>query len=207
MKVLVFDTETTGLPSKPKGFDKYYSYTKLDSYKNSRIVSICWNTYENNSLVNSQYHIIKPSNFEIDNKSYACKINGITQEVALKDGINILELFEKLHSDLYNCDIIVAHNLLFDKHILLSELHRNKRNDLIQIFESKEMYCTMNHSKNILKLPTKYGNHYKSPKLIELYEYLFNKEFDHQHNAKADADACAQCYFKLTQRKNKKLTK
>ena len=120
MKVLVFDTETTGLPSR-KGYDNYFPYTETSHYDTSRIVSICWNTYENNSLVNSQYHIIKPSNFEIDNKSYACKINGITQEVALKDGINILELFEKLHSDLYNCDIIVAHNLLFDKHILLSE--------------------------------------------------------------------------------------
>ena len=29
MKILVFDTETIGLPSKPKGFDKYYSYNKL----------------------------------------------------------------------------------------------------------------------------------------------------------------------------------
>ena len=138
MKILVFDTETTGLPSKPKGFDKYYSYNKLEHYKNSRIVSICWNTYENNNLVNSQYHIIKPGDFEIDNGSYACKINGITQQIAIKDGIDILDVFEKLHSDLFHSDVIVAHNLLFDKHILLSELYRNKRNDLIQILKVKK---------------------------------------------------------------------
>tara|TARA_B100001123_G_C15315058_1_gene1025831 strand:+ start:1150 stop:1749 length:600 start_codon:yes stop_codon:yes gene_type:complete len=198
MKVLVFDTETTGLPSK-KGFDQYYPYTESHIYDSSRIVSICWNLYENGNLMNSEYHIVRPNDFEIDNSSIACSINGITEEVAFETGISINDIFQKMHGHLYECDIIVAHNLLFDEHILLAELHRNKRDDLIQIFESKKRYCTMNNSRDILKLPTKFGNNYKSPKLVELYQYFFNKDFDNQHNAKADVDACAQCYFKLTE--------
>ncbi len=50
MKVLVFDTETTGLPSR-KGYDKYYPYTELIHYDKSRIISICWHLYEDKKLV------------------------------------------------------------------------------------------------------------------------------------------------------------
>ena len=42
----------------------------------------------------------------------------------------------------------------------------------------------------------KYGG-YKSPKLIELYKYVFNEEFENAHSADADVDACAKCYFQM----------
>jgi len=195
MKVLVFDTETTGLPSK-KGYDNYYPYTELKYYDNSRIVSIAWNLYDDDELISSKYCIITPHDFKIDNNSIACKINGITDEISIKKGINIGDMFSKLHTDLYNTDIIVAHNLLFDEHILLAELYRNLRNDIISIYESKQYYCTMKYSTNLLKIPMKYGN-FKSPKLIELYLYLFGEKFDNEHNALADVEACAKCYFQL----------
>ena len=195
MKVLVFDTETSGLPTR-RGYDKYFSYTESKHYDTCRIVSICWKLYEDENLVSSQYFIIKPNNFEIDNTSKACEINGITQEIADKEGVLIEDMFVELHRDLYKAETIVAHNILFDQHILLSELHRLKRQDLIHIFESKELYCTMNKSKDLLRIPMKYGN-YKSPKLIELYEFLFKTGFEGAHNAEADVEACAKCYFEL----------
>ena len=55
----------------------------------------------------------------------------------------------------------------------------------------------MLNTKNLLKIPMKYSSNFKSPKLIELYQYLFKEEFDEQHNALADVNACAKCYFKL----------
>ena len=196
MRVLVFDTETTGLPSR-KGYDKYFPYTELNHYDTSRIVSICWNLYNNGTLLSKNYFIIKPDDsFSIDNESKSCEINGITKEIAEQNGIPLIDLFVKLHTDLYNCDKIVAHNLLFDKNILLSELYRYKRQDLVDIFESKETYCTMQNSKDLLKIEMKYGG-YKSPKLIELYLYLFGEKFDNEHDASADTEACAKCYFEL----------
>jgi DNA polymerase III epsilon subunit-like protein len=42
----------------------------------------------------------------------------------------------------------------------------------------------------------KYGG-FKSPKLIELYKFFFNVEFENAHSADADVDACAKCYFKM----------
>lgn len=196
MKVLIFDTETTGLPTR-LGYDRYYDFRELKYYDDSRIVSIAWNFYDNFNLINSSYYIVKPKNFIIDNTSIACKINKITNEIANKDGIDIEDIILTFHKYLYECDVIVAHNLLFDKNILLSELSRYKREDLIQLFESKQTYCTMLNTKNLLKIPMKYSSNFKSPKLIELYQYLFKEEFDEQHNALADVNACAKCYFKL----------
>ena len=195
MKVLVFDTETTGLPT-TRGFDKYYPYTELKYYDTCRIVSICWKLYEDEKMISTKYYVIKPNDFKIDNTSKACEINGITQEIADKDGILIDNMLIELRQDLYKAETVVAHNILFDHHILLSELHRSKRQDLIQLFESKELYCTMNKSKDLLRIPMKNGN-YKSPKLIELYEFLFKTGFEGAHNAEADVEACAKCYFEL----------
>ena len=114
MKILVFDTETTGLPI-TKGFNNYYSYNDLDKYNSSRLLSICWKVYENEKLIKSNYDIIKPTDFNIDNNSYACKINGITQEIASSNGILIESMFNKLKVDLAGCKLIVAHNINFNK--------------------------------------------------------------------------------------------
>tara|TARA_A100001015_G_scaffold311095_1_gene413661 strand:- start:1185 stop:1781 length:597 start_codon:yes stop_codon:yes gene_type:complete len=195
MNVLILDTETTGLPY-TKSFNNYFPYTELDKYDKSRIVSICWYIYENGILKKKFYNIIKPENFTIDNNSYACILNKITNEIANDKGVLINNVFNELLNDLKNINIIVAHNLNFDKNILLSELYRNKRDDIINLFLSKIMYCTMENGCNITKIMFKNGN-YKVPKLIELYKHFFNEEFDDAHNAEADVLACAKCYFKM----------
>ncbi len=196
MKSLIFDTETTGLPI-TQGFNKYYSYTDLEKYNSSRLLSICWKLYENDKLINSNYFIIKPEEFKIDNNSYACKINGITHEIALSKGVSIHDIFEKLKSDFLDCNTIVAHNINFDKHILLSELHRYNRDDIITLFLSKRLYCTMLKGTDIANIKYKNSNKNKFPKLIELYKFFFNEEFQNAHNAEADVEACAKCYFKM----------
>lgn len=196
MKIFIFDTETSGLPI-TKGFNNYYCYNDLDKYNSSRLVSICWKVYENEELIKSNYHIIKPKGFIIDNNSYACKINGITQEIASSNGISIESMFDKLKVDLEECKLIVAHNINFDKHIILSELFRFKKQDIIDIFLSINLYCTMYNGLNITKIKFKNSNKLKLPKLIELYRHFFNKEFEDAHNAEADVEACAKCYFEM----------
>ena len=55
MKVIVFDTETTGLPI-TKGFNNYYSYKELEKYNSSRLLSICWQVYKDTQ---SKKHLIE----------------------------------------------------------------------------------------------------------------------------------------------------
>jgi DNA polymerase III epsilon subunit-like protein len=46
--VLVFDTETTGLPERcPNGWGTYWSYFMNEKYNSSRIISIAWSTIHN----------------------------------------------------------------------------------------------------------------------------------------------------------------
>ena len=195
MSILFFDTETSGLPI-TKSFNNYYNYTELDKYKNSRLLSICWKIYKNNKIIKNYYNIIKPRDFLIDNNSIACKINGITQEKANIEGIYIEDVFNELFKDIQNIDRIVAHNINFDKHILLSELFRNNRLDIIELFNKKDLFCTMMQGINITKIKFR-NNLYKPPKLIELYKHFFNEEFNNAHNAEADVNACVKCYFEM----------
>lgn len=198
-KVFIFDIETTGLPKKPNRMDffTYYPYVQLKHYDYSRIVSICWHVYtnENNGKktkkINHNYKFIKPVDFKINNSSIACKINKITHELATEKGIPISEVFDLIKKDIEECSVLVAHNILFDRTILLSELFRYGRQDIINLILEKDLYCTMKESKRIMKLR-------KYPKLIELYKFFHNNEiFDNQHQADSDVEACAKCYFKL----------
>jgi hypothetical protein len=60
----------------------------------------------------------------------------------------------------------------------------------------------MNNSKNICKIEIigKNGPFFKSPKLIEVYEYLFGKEeilkiVDKLHDAETDVLCCLRCFL------------
>ena len=49
-------------------------------------------------------------------------------------------------------------------------------------------------------IPFPDGNGYKFPRLEELYEVLFKQQMKDAHNALADVEACAKCFFELMER-------
>ena len=51
---------------------------------------------------------------------------------------------------------------------------------------------------DVLCLPGPYGN--KWPTLSEAYEFLFNREFEHAHNATSDVTACKEIFFEMRKR-------
>ena len=63
----------------------------------------------------------------------------------------------------------------------------------------KPKYCTMKLSTDYCKLPGKKG--FKSPRLAELHQVLFGSGFDNAHNALADVEATARCFWELKNRK------
>jgi len=52
-------------------------------------------------------------------------------------------------------------------------------------------------STNYCALPGGRGGNFKWPTLEELYLKLFNEKFDAAHNAIADVQATARCFFEL----------
>ena len=110
---------------------------------------------------------------------------------------------------------IFAHNSNFDINVLKSELYRAGLENIIEEIDKKQIICTMNHTRNIVKIMTYYG--IKDPKLSELYKFATNKELSNAHDAKFDVihlhEAIKQLYddgklsftIELTKNSNKRI--
>ena len=193
MKVLVFDTETTGLPLGGKNIPVY----KTDFFP--YIVQFSWATYDTCSTkLNINDYIIQiPEDEDIPEDSI--KVHGITNEIMRSQGLPIKPILRKFTRDLFDCDIIVAHNLPFDKKIVSAELIRNGQIDWLSRHRKKE-YCTLRNSIDLccIKVKGKNGNYYnKWPKLMELHKHLFRSVPNNLHNSLVDIFVCLRCFHKL----------
>jgi DNA polymerase III epsilon subunit-like protein len=166
MKLLIFDTETTGLPK-----SRQPSTTGPNIWPH--IVSISWVILESdtNKIEKERSYIIKPLNWEIPEESV--RIHGINQEKAIKHGEDLAKVLGEFLGECF--DALVAHNLEFDFNVL----HNAIQWDLEIPFKSihRPMYCTMELSRTICNLRSMFGKP-KAPKLSELYEHVFKRSPD-----------------------------
>ena len=58
-------------------------------------------------------------------------------------------------------------------------------NSIIEEINSKQILCSMNLTKSIVKAKNKY-NKIKDPSLAELYKFVFNKNIENAHNSNYD---------------------
>lgn len=211
MHVLVFDTETTGLPK-----TKNISSDTLHLWPH--IVQFSYIIYdiESNIITKIKDSIIKiPNTIEISED--VSKIHGITNEISSTKGINIVDIIEEFFEDLNNVDHIVGHNISFDINMIKSEVNRIILNDsfldkkikfqnYLQILDTKKnIYCTMKESIDLCSIETKdkFGRSYnKFPKLIELYEKLFQVRPNNLHNSLNDVIVCLRCFMKMKYNKD-----
>ena len=166
MKVLMFDTETTGLPKKRQS-------AWLEPNVWPHIVSIAWMVYDSklDKVTVQKCYNIKPMHWVIPEESTA--IHGILHKYAERYGAPLKDVMEEFLNTEY--DILVAHNLEFDENVIINAM----RWDLGEVFEgfTKPKYCTMRIGRSMCKLP--YPSGYpgiKPPKLSELYEHVFHKK-------------------------------
>ncbi|MBM3453967.1 MAG: 3'-5' exonuclease [Bacteroidetes bacterium] len=182
--ILFFDTETTGLPKNWKA-----PVTDLDNWP--RLVQLAYLVYDfDGNLIHSGNEIIKPNGFTIPTE--ASKVHGITTDIANQRGSKIEEVFELFSIHLKRAKVIVAHNMAYDEKIIGSELIRL---GLENTLDSKEKICTMESTVDLCKIDGPYG--YKWPKLEELHRFLFNNDFEGAHDAMADIQATAKCFWEL----------
>ena len=185
---LFLDLETIGLPIRNA------NYKDLKAYNNARVVQIAIALYDDKGIcVSSHSSIIKPNGFLIANSD----IHGIAHDTAIKDGVDFKDIIPIIKTYISNACLLIAHNINFDKPILLNELYRCKEYDLIQKIESLHTFCTCIETTNILKLKNKYGSGYKYPKLSELHQFLFRTIPINMHNAKYDVEITARCFYEL----------
>ena len=186
VNILVFDTETTGLPPSKEG-----SFRNSLAWTCCRMVELAWTIYTPDGLViREQSFLVKPYGFVIPQS--AINIHGITQVEAFDKGFLVDTVLRTFINDIdeFNVGTLVAHNISFDDNVVLSEMWRLGLN--IEPFLSLNRVCTM-------KSNTKTGR--KWYKLCDLYKEVTGQPMINSHRAGVDVSACATIYFALNHKK------
>ena len=195
MKVLVFDTETTGLPT-----ERNASYMETEKWPH--IVQLAFVLYDTDKkkLISAHDYIIRiPESVEISEESQA--IHGILPSRCRRKGVPITLALEEFGECQQCADVLVAHNISFDKRVILAAC---RREGVPQYFfrnnKTKPEFCTMQRTKDIPVVVAKNsrGEYNKYPTLVELHRHLFDgKSPKGMHDAFADILICLRCYVML----------
>lgn len=191
-RILVFDTETTGLIPKNKTNITDFPYITQLSYI---IYNVETKQIENiyNNYINIPQHIII--------SDLITTLTGITREICDEKGKNIIDVLINFYNAYIQCDYIIAHNWDFDSKILFTEYMRNNNavkeqmpnmhtlfnRDVDKQFGIRH-YCTMKTGIIIYRLN-------KYPKLSELHQKLFKSIPEKMHNSIIDAFVCLRCFL------------
>lgn len=233
--VLTFDFETSGLPK-----NSWVDYEIQTVYKNGMMfgtsnetdyphaIQLSYILYDNLTnkakVVNEMIRL--PDGVEITDSSYLIhKISldmtqGKTRRIKSRKtrkyrydyNYTIDKVLHTFMKDYQKADIIVSHNVQFDKNMLLVEMDRLRKipsdkylifNDYIQeIYFSNKFYCTALHGKSVWKnvgINYKGVSYYKIPKLSILYQTLFGvlPNEEKLHNALYDVVICIRCFYMM----------
>ena len=182
MRILVFDTETSGLnPQWNVILQLSYQIVDSDSWATKKTVNHYFAWPEDGSRVTQE----------------AINVNGLTEEVlASKQLSSRKKAFEEFVADKDSCDLLVAHNLEFDKKFIIASC----REENVKYANSgwSKSYDTMKRTTNYCQIPKDWGSGYKWPKLTELADCL-GIDYSHisLHDSSSDVELTKQCFKKI----------
>ena len=207
MIVLIFDTETTGLPK-----SKMINQETLANWPHIVQFSYIIFDTELNEIVSSKDYIIKQKNGVIIPED-SIKIHGITNKMSREKGEDIEIILNEFFCYLRKVDVTVAHNISFDRDMIMVELLRIiydrpypkedidvYKSDLHFLQNLTNIYCTLQEAVDLcnIKAIDKYGREYvKWPKLSELHQKLFKTIPNNLHNSFIDILVTLRCFMKL----------
>lgn len=185
---LFFDVETTGLPT--RGAPCY----DLDAYSDARIVSIAWVLRSQYQVLSQRYSIIRQVDTDSNSEPLGASfIHGINRSMTQEFGKELSSVLKEFLSDVALSETVVAHNLEFDSNVVGSELFRLGLD--ASEFLNHKRHCTMKSNTDLVKKSFKNSSRYKWPKLSELYDFCFHEEMKGAHNALADVENTAKCFY------------
>jgi len=198
---LFFDTETNGLPTDRNALTS-------DTGKWPHIIQLSWTlkTYEEGAgsiKVATETHYLRLPT-EIAWNADSAAIHKIPETTA-RCGEDVRDVLRSFQEAAATADVIVAHNLVFDKPVLRASFYRIHAPESFSWWPTLE-YCTMEHTKALCKLPTKFAkpsDPWKYPRLTELYKYLFNTNAPTEglHTASGDVSLLITCFEELLTRR------
>jgi len=200
LNVLFFDTETNGLPTDRRALTS-------DVAKWPHILQISWTlksyTETSSKTIETQTHYLRlPPNVPWNDES--AKFHMI-DKAAIAAGLDPREVLLEFMNVAKRAHVLVAHNLAFDKPVLRAACYRLNPSENFSWWPTLE-YCTMESTKVMCKLPSKFarpGDPWKYPRLPELYSHLFGTEVSGVvlHTAEGDTAVLIQCFDELVLRR------
>ncbi len=175
---LIFDVETTGLfqPS-------FQADIRHPTTVSPDIVSICWHM----DGAPSNYFILKTNT---PSHPKALAVHKITPEIMAEQGKDPETVMRAFLHDVERADIIVGHNVRFDRKVVRAWLLKRGWAKELEMFEAKQPVCTMLGALEVWDFPRR-----KWPTLTELATKAGVKIDDSKtHNAQYDVDITKQCY-------------
>lgn len=205
IKALIFDTETTGSPKKyiaaeedlnnyPQVVQLAASLIEIDLEDLTTVKVI----YSFNSLITP---FRKGNPIEITAKAES--VHGKSFALCEKEGQDLNTVLFLFQGIVNNADLIIAHNLFFDKNVMISEYLNNGMR--LTHKRSTKQLCTMRYVTPILKLPGKFKNQHKYPSLAELFTYCTDSKIEDYykaHDAEQDVSATIICLLSLIKEDN-----
>jgi DNA polymerase III epsilon subunit-like protein len=190
VKVIVLDTETTGLPKSRKS-----PLETPDGWPD--IVSFSWSVFLDGVKQSQQHYVIRPEHWIIPDES--TQIHGITHAYASTYGVPLQRAMDAFKADLHDGTMdgdttshspvrVVAHNLTFDRNVLFHAWKWRLHEDPVDLWKCKEI-CTMRKSEHELRLVQANGpsGAFKWPSLAELWVDTFKTDPPkHAHCAERD---------------------
>ena len=178
MSIIIFDTETSGLP-KQGDFSEIkmleLGYLRLDE--------------ELNILDENRYLI----DVDIEVPEIITELTGITKEELTKNGKKIDKVLENFLVDIKESDILIAHNNRFD----LGVLRQEYTNINSEYLFSKYIYKKINlDSIQIFKNYIK-KSEIENFKLQTVYNYYNEENFKQTHRALDDCHMIRNCLVKI----------
>jgi DNA polymerase-3 subunit epsilon len=134
----------------------------------------------------------------------AQNVHGISVEDCQKYGVSRDIAMELFANACLNADVLVAHNLAFDRAVMETALYRNGSDGQhMDGMSQLQHICTMNSSTEVLKLPGKYGKS-KWPSLQESYSHFSVDDgtssiIEGSHDALVDTEACLAVFRGLVE--------
>jgi len=217
MKLLIFDTETTGL------INRKYKPACNNVHLQPHIVQLSYLIIDDNTLevIKVIDKIIKmPENVNIPPES--AKIHGITNTKSKEEGVSIKEVIADLLIDIEKVDMVICHNAEFDLLMLKIEITRMLKNtNVLTVFKKvspyeldlttpienslddviniKRLFCTMKATVDLcaIQRENSRGSYFKYPTLSELHEKMFTVKPKDLHNSLNDILITVRCFFML----------
>lgn len=188
MKVLFFDTETTGMvlwKERSSNEDQPHLVqiaAKMVDLKSKEVLSSIDLTIEC---------------FDWTIALEATKTHGLNDFDTKETGVSEQSAIMVFWDLAMKSDLLVAHNVNFDDRIVRAALHRYLREgEFIESYKEIPQYCTMTNLTNVVKAPHKNGRSgYKWPTLQECYTKFFGREFEGAHTAMGDVNAMIEVFF------------